>query len=357
MTNRVEFFDYLETNMRRTSKQLEEDGRLEYKHNMLKSIILESNIDLDQFTRMYELERVARLDDTLHQLRYRTNGHASSFFIDSRDPRFWYIFTFDESQAVVRMVNNFMSSVRNGLDHLWFSGEFQKELSTLGVFKGMGVKFKANKVFPEEYLEKRFRLSDLSIRSWGEGTKRLFETLSESRELRNFIPLSNIGIKRVVNGDFVAEDIKYDGSFTTRGGNSIQLHLDLLDTIRDRYKSLLGRIEARYRIGYRTTNGRASVMGRPLVIGLNNEIDDIDYFIDHIVSAKNPFRLWGLKSRLANDYFKVKGIDLHNGDNYTMEVTPEWIRLYLDERACGNTALRIFANIQRYYDSTATMEV
>jgi hypothetical protein len=53
----------------------------------------------------------------------------------------------------------------------------------------------------------------------------------------------------------------------------------------------------------------------------------------------------------------VKGVDLHNNDKYTMEICPEWIRLYLGKNACGNTALRIYSNLQRHYDSGATMEV
>jgi len=86
---------------------------------------------------------------------------------------------------------------------------------------------------------------------------------------------------------------------------------------------------------------------------MENQVKNLDQFISYIISSKKPFRLWGLKTKLDNGYYKVKGIDLHNGDKYTLEVTPDWMRLYLLEGACGNTALRLFVNIQRYYDSSA----
>jgi hypothetical protein len=130
-----------------------------------------------------------------------------------------------------------------------------------------------------------------------------------------------------------------------------------VEEIKNRYADLLQRIEKHHRISYESKEHGTGIDGTPLVIELDNEIEDVREFIENIITAKNPLRLWGAKTKLDDQYWKVKGIDLHNNDKYTMEICPEWIRLYLDEEACGNTALRIYANLQRHYDSNAVMEV
>jgi hypothetical protein len=48
---------------------------------------------------------------------------------------------------------------------------------------------------------------------------------------------------------------------------------------------------------------------------------------------------------------------MHNGDQFSIELTPDWMRLYLYEEACGNTVLRIFTNLQHYYDPSAALVI
>ena len=96
--------------------------------------------------------------------------------------------------------------------------------------------------------------------------------------------------------------------------------------------------------------------GAPLTIVLSKRIDELDYFLNGLFSSKKPFRLWGLRKPLEPDYVKVCAIDLHNGDKIDFEITPEWLRIYLPAKACGNTVLRLITNIQRYYDSDAYLE-
>ena len=50
------------------------------------------------------------------------------------------------------------------------------------------------------------------------------------------------------------------------------------------------------------------------------------------------------------------GVDLHNGDELCIESTDSWMRLYLKNNACGNTALRLVSNLQEYYDSETKIE-
>lgn len=353
--NRRELFDYFQDHMENTYSSLSEDQELEHKQNLLKTFVLESNIDIDYFKRVFNIHVLNEIDD--HLIEFKVKNNNLHFYLDYGEPRFWHLYTLEESGPVKQTIKKFMDTVKNGLDHLWFPIDFQREMSELGIFRGLGVKYKANEVFTEEFIENNLSFGDLSIRTWGPGTKNLFETLDKSEELKNFLSISSIGIKREVENAFVLEDINYNAQFTTRGGSSIQLHLDTLDQVIEKYNSLLRKIEEDYRISYKIKENSASIQGSPIVIELGNEIEDIEQFLERVVSSKNPFRLWGLRVKLEEDYYKVKGIDLHNGDKITLEVSPNWIRLYLPSNACGNTVLRIFVNIQHYYDSSARMEV
>lgn len=355
ISSRRELFDYFQDCLENTYTSLAEDQELEYKQNLLKTFVLESNINLEHFKEVFNIYILNKIDDNL--IEFKVQDSNLEFYLDYHRPRFWYLYTLEESIQAKQTIKKFMDTVKNGLDHLWFPINLQRNVLNLGDFRGLGVRYKANEVFSEDFIENNLSFGDLSIRTWGPGTKNLFETLDRSEELKNFLSLSSVGIKREVQEDFVLEDINYNAQFTTRGGNSIQLHLDTLEQVVEEYSNLLGTIEENYRLSYGIKESSASIRGSPITIELENEIEDIEQFLENMVSSKNPFRLWGLKVKLEENYYKVKGIDLHNGDKFTLEVSPDWIRLYLPSNACGNTALRIFVNIQHFYDSSAKMEV
>ena len=97
--------------------------------------------------------------------------------------------------------------------------------------------------------------------------------------------------------------------------------------------------------------------GQPITIILDKEIEDMDSFLKDFFSSRQPFRLWGVRKRLDKNFYRVNSIDLHTGHKLNMEVTPEWIRIYLPKGSCGNTIYRLFTNVQQYYDSEAKLNI
>jgi hypothetical protein len=39
----------------------------------------------------------------------------------------------------------------------------------------------------------------------------------------------------------------------------------------------------------------------------------------------------------------------------TFEITPEFMRVYLPDGSCGNTIIRLYTNLQHYYDSLVVL--
>jgi len=350
--NRRDLFDFFEENILHTYENLTDGQELDYSQNLLKTQIIETNINVNLFKKKYSIKKFSKISNNLAELVIGKNN--SVMFLDSSDSRFWLFYSLEKSNVFNNEIEKLMNRVNSGLDYTWIPINMQRDFRKLGKFRGLGTTYKPKEVFSEKYVEDNLSFGDLSIKSWGRGSEKLYNILEKNKETKKFLSLSSIGIKKTVADDFVLEDIGYNGNFTTRGGNSIQLHLDILDHINNEYSTLLKTIEDGC-LSYQTNDTGTKIYGDCIIINLQNRINNIEEFISNVISSKKPFMLWGLQTKLEKDYYKVKGIDLHNGDKYTMEISPDWIRLYLDKSACGNTALRILVNIQHYYDSGASL--
>jgi len=355
--SRRDLFERFQHTIEGTHEELVDEQELRPGQTMLKTFLIESNVTPTELHERIEIAKAREVDFDLQELVIRRKGANHTFFLDHEDARFWTLYTLEESEDAKNVIRDMVSGVRNGLDYTWMPVEHQRDIMKMGEFRDVGVTYEADKVFTSEYIDDRLKFGDLRVRSSGRGTGTLFDILDNQEELSSFLSLSSVGIRREANNSFVLERVTHNGRFTTSGGDSIQLHLDTVDEIKNRYSDLLNRIEENHRLSYESVEHGSRLDGSPLVIRLDNKIDDVQEFLENIITATNPLRLWGVKTELADAYWKVKGVDLHNNDKYTMEVTPDWIRLYLGEEACGNTALRIYANLQRHYDSNATMEV
>ena len=48
-------------------------------------------------------------------------------------------------------------------------------------------------------------------------------------------------------------------------------------------------------------------------------------------------------------------MDLHAGGKLNLELSPDWIRMYLIKGLCGNTVVRFYSVVQHVYDSGAEL--
>ncbi len=325
---------------------------------MLKTFLIESNISPNTLFDEYEdIQEFEEIEQNLFGLTIENKDGRKTVFLDTQDSRFWTLYSTAHSDFVNRVFKDMLAGERSGLDRPWIPSGEVENFRDFGEFRGVSVKYDAEKIFPEEYIDDNILFGDLSLQSSGNGTQNLYEQLKASEGVNNFLSLSNVQIRREVGGEFVKERITNEGRFTTRGGTDIQLHVDTVLNVRDKYRELLEAIEENHRIRGKNTSHGSRAKGSPLKISFNNKIENIEEFLNYMISATDPLRLWGNITELESDYYKVKGVDMHNGDMFSMEVTSDWIRLYLLEDACGNTALRIFTNLQQYYDPSAEMVI
>ncbi len=341
-----------------TQKNLAEEQKLDDDQKMVKTYIIESNIEVSEFLEQTdEVKDVRQIGDELHVLEIKYRGEEGQYYLDSSDNRFWSLYTLSGSQFARRTFEKLTTTDGNGLDHPWIPNDTQREVIGWGQFKGAGLKKLGDDAFPPEYVNEQVGIGDFRLNLNGDDTQQIYSMFKQNTDIEKILSLSRIKIRREKGDEYITERITSDGAFTARGGSDIELHLDTVEKVKDRYRELINLIEENHLLSYDEVDHGTRVNGSHLRIDLENQIDDIEEFISHVVSGGKPFRLMGTTTKLKDEYYKMKGVDLHNGDKITLEVGPTWIRVYLYEGACGNTALRLFTNLQQHYDPAATMDI
>lgn len=165
---------------------------------------------------------------------------------------------------------------------------------------------------------------------------------------------NTIRILRGQPNDYVQDDIHNNGYFVVKRGKSIQDHLNLVDSCREEYAETVRTVEKSSIGAIQDADHRMRVNGDSFDFRFENEIKDIDLFISRMFNSAKPFRLWGLKTKVSNDHYKVTAVDLHASGSVQFDIAGNSMRVGIYKGTCGNTVLRLFANLQLHYDSKIT---
>lgn len=350
----------LEQRMAASYQDIREDQRLDKNQTYLKSYLIEA--DRDDFsenvlnTDKYSVETIPTDDEGFVNLRVK-NGSDSleRFYLDKMDDRFWAIHTLARSKFSDDFIEKVVFPRYTKLDFPWLSNNFLREIGEQNTFRSFSLKFEDEfgSVGSEENNE---QISGMSMRLWGGTAHEVLNKLSNDETIGPSTSLSNIGIRQEIGeNEILLEDITNQGKFTARG-DSIEGHFFQLNDVKQRCQRILDIIEGEYSIVRGTGKSGSKIKGSPLNINLEREIADFEGFFDTILASKQPFRLWGVYNQIDEDYYRVSGVDQHTGDEVSLEVSPEWIRIYLPQGSCGNIVLRLYSIIQHYFDSRAELE-
>lgn len=348
-----------EDRLQNVHSDLLENTRLDVGRNMLKTALIETNLSTAAFCEKPVLKEVIEIEEELLMINLENREGEGWLFVDVHDDRLWSIYSLTPAKFFKIAVDDLLNSNGGGLDRLWLPSGHIEKIGDMGKFEGVKMSFEAESIFPEEFLENNesLRFTDLNINGSGRNSRELYDILRQTEEVADYISLTRVQIRRERDGNFVRERVTNDGKFTTRGGDSIRLHLSTVEEIKARYEQLLNRIETHHRINATGHDHGARARGGPVVIKFSHPIEDVEEFLSHMVNAKDPFRLTGHVRLVGKNACKVDAVDGHNGDRLTLEVADEWLRLYLHGDACGNTALRLFSNLQHYYDPAAELVI
>lgn len=109
------------------------------------------------------------------------------------------------------------------------------------------------------------------------------------------------------------------------------------------------------RITYPEREHGVGIVGAPFVCNFTDDVDPVE-FCEEIRTAEEPWQMFGLKSQLAENYWKVLGNLYHIEDEevvdcskIAVEVCPEWARIYVKEGCSAERAAEFVETLDSVY--------
>jgi len=353
---RKEFLEFLYDMMAASYEKTEYTfGESRGRPRLLKTFIMETNRGLPEHAQGFDV-MVHTQKTNLPEIDVITLEHSgikSVFYVDKTDRRFWLLHTNALSDHARHLFDRLVYSPKAAFDKIWLPMEMMQKVAKLprNVFRGFGLEYK-------DYFELNRELeqpvAELKMRVSGASSLNALNALRREEKIENSLAYSMIRVKRGEPRNFVINEMRYEGRFSAIGGTSIDDYVSLIEMTSKIYKNTLELIE-RNSLGIKSVENRTLIEGQAFDLVLKREIEDVGSFADVLTTSRRPFRLWGLKNKITKDYFQVFGVDLHTGDSINLEISDHLVRVYLPKGSCGNTVLRLYTNLQHYFDSSVKL--
>ena len=351
--SRAQFIDQLEEMASQSLQDGNESSR--GRPRDLKTYIIESN---DGFPRQFKhgnlsYDLVDTDADTIKILRMKHASKILEFFLDISDKRFFTLHTNEKAKNANDAISSLTDDHNHTFDNTWFYSDLLKKFSQKpgNQFKGFGVSYTNNTFAPDP--EDDFGIEDLRLNINGSLAEKVQKLIEEEPRVGRTIAYGLVRIRRGRSPDSIQDDVHNNGYFAVKRGKSVQDHLQLVDSCKDEYAKMIQNIE-NSRIGAKKCGSKTLITCDTFNFDFKNEIKDVEFFISKMFNSAKPFKLWGLKSKIDKDYYRVTAVDLHAGGTINFDITKDMMRVGIYNHTCGNTILRLFTNLQIHYDSKIT---
>jgi len=369
----------LEEVMSHAYTDLEERQRLEAGTSLLKTYLLEAHagaaghrdilrILIAAFSpEMLGQHSRANVHETEEEFFYRITAqwatNNAEFYVDASDRRFWVLHSASNSRKADNILHRVVANDTH-LDSAWLPMQLLERVADMGIFKGLHLDYDHREVPDIEFEEPDAPVEYLKMQLWGNRAREVLRILRQPNAFADATTLSKVKIKHYLDRDvgeesFSLDEVKWDGKITARG-TSFQSHINLVNSIYRSYSEKVRSFEQRFSLRFEEPaanqpNGHMTMDGEPLSLTFSRPIADLKKFMTAIFSGTDPFRLWGVPVSAGRDYFRVTAVDLHVTNRITFEITPNFMRVYLPIGSCGNSIVRLYTNLQHYYDSQVVL--
>lgn len=319
----------------------------------LKTYLLESNSEMLQEFHAVNLHvNIGQTGlDHIKILTLTTSGNTVQFYMDRTDERFLILHTFDPVRHVTPAIRSLINSEEFEFDSAWLSTNLLRDIACRRGNEDYGFSVDHRDCFQfAEGCDGTLKPDMFSrMRVSGKQSERILRLLREDDETVQLTGYDKITIGRGTRNHGIIDDLDYSGRFRVVGGKSVDDHIILVNMVREAYVCEIMQIEE---CRIRRDDSTGSIKGRPLEFAFDRKVQDWNFFLDRIFNAKEPFRIWGIKSKIKEGFYRVLGVDTHTGHPLDIEIMDGLLRVYLPENISGSVATRLFANLQRFFDST-----
>jgi hypothetical protein len=352
-----EFMDVLTVMI--TPPKLEETvGEKRGRPKELKSFLIENNTELTpsfQFGETVADIKATGVDSIKILTLQTTNRRHVQFYLDVSDPeqRFLVLHTNFDSDDTHDAISRLIYADELEFDSAWLSTNFLKNVSKKIGNRHSGYKISSEDIFQRIGEDEIVPDNVAKLEGSGGIADRILRIAEGDPSVKRNLGYEYVTITRGQRNYGVLDDLRFDGQFMVRKGKSVGDHMVLVETTKDDYSSSVKEIENQ-RLSGRKENGFSVIEGVPFEFEFSREVDDWEFYLTRIFNGKEPFRIWGMKSKIRDGYYRILGVDMHTGHPLDIEATNHVFRVYIPKGTCGNVVKRFFVNLQRCFDSTTS---
>ncbi len=375
--SRLELFELLQSQMQTAYHGLREDQRLKYESLLVKSYVFE--VDIPAGLRLTErtpnsaefVQRVlswpkpdgahlsVRAKDEPGFFELNLDGPESPLrlFLDTAtNPRFWLGF----SLSTARLLDRWFEAValaRTDFDLVWLWPDFLEGVQQRGEPRGFGLDYDFRRLDDPHSDTATY----LKMQLWGgRDTLDLYRLLKDHEQWRGKVVLSKVRLKEYADPAnpelFALQDVKFTGKFTSRG-TDFATHNQTLSYVRHHYEVKVRSIESSYALRWSQASHGGNTLEGFAIHYLPQGFElPVMQFCERALDGSLPFRLFGLVTKSDDTAAEVEVVDLHTGDELSMEVLPDRISVYLPEGACGNSIVRLYTNLLHFFNRQFRVE-
>jgi hypothetical protein len=322
----------------------------------LKTFIIESNASLPDYFDVDGIKASIVSSDIpeIKIIQLSGSNFYTQLYLDKIDERFWILHTDVLAKDALKIISKFVNANKHPLDRTWFPTSMLKEISDFSGNRSFGFGISYHDRFLNES-ESDVPVGQLKFTIRGSASYEAIKAMRTQEALHNSLAYTRIRVRRGLGHrpDFAEDDITYQGAFVVKDGSSIDKHISLVESARKYYRTKMEEIED-FRIGVKSIDERTLIQGKAFDFEFRRDVEDWEIFFERLLSS--TFRLWGLKSKIHDDYYRVLAVDLHTGDPFDMELGKHFMRVYLPKGSCGNVVLRLLVNLQHSFDSNIKCE-
>lgn len=275
----------------------------------------------------------------------------TEFTVDCLEERFWSFHSVSPVSAARGLLKSAVSR-RRDLDFVWLPSAHLSAIQLGASPSWIKTDFRGRSLLPDTAVQ------DLSVTVRGREAQPLLDLIASNPDFPYAVSVSRLGVD-LADPEIgsVSEAVDRYALFVAKG-DSFGLHQSVVSSVVANYRRLVEAAEA-LAMSFTAIDdfehrhedlGGGQYRGGPIELQFSRPLDDVDLFLDGLLSSREPFRLWGLASDIGDNYSEIEAVDLHVGQRFRLEVSPEYLRIFLRDGGCGNTVARLVSNLQHHVD-------
>ena len=276
----------------------------------------------------------------------------AGFWVDAANPRFWLLHSKTKARPTTHAVRR-MIAHNPRLDVAWLPRNQMRHVQHSYSPFGFRLGFDERLFYQgRDVAELQEPTHKLAVEHAGVGAEGMYALLESNELTRRAMAVAEVAFWERGDGGTQIMRLSRDGRLQSKGP-SLDSHLGAAHRLLSGYERFVRGLEQTFALRMSEEDtGDVVIQGRPLSLdAAKPEGFAFAQLVERLLSGVEPFRLLGTIDWREEDLAWVEAVDLHTGTPVRLDLTPQWVRMYLGAGLCGNTLARFVTNLQRSYNA------